>query len=349
MIRKIIQGSDWLAVTEDDILMEYISFAAESHSGAILLGKVDRLMPSLSCAFVDIGRKKSGFLPLEETGDSFTSGQVRSGETLLLQIRKEETGEKGAFLSRDISLPGSLVIVMPLNRFIGVSSRVKDEAARQTLKQTGAKIAAGRFGLVLRSAAESADETALRAEAEALFAAWQTLEHQSKAGGKPGTVFAQQSPLERLKQDYASSGFVLVSAGKEPPPEFTRQLKEASRRTLRLPGGGNIVIDRCEALTVIDVNTASFAPRGSGSGSGAASKERTVTETNLEACEQIARQVRLRDLAGIILIDFIDMETEADRSAVAARLAECFAPDRIKTVLHGWTTLGLMEMTRKRR
>ncbi len=340
MKRTIIAGAGWCAVIEDGRLMEYIPSGTESVSGSILTGRVGRLMHGMNCAFIEIGRKKNGFLPLDEESNSFTDGPVRSGETLLLQIKKEETGEKGAFLTRDITLAGSLVIVMPMNRYIGVSGRIKEEAVRDRLKQTGTKIAGGRFGLVMRNAAEGADENEIRAEAETLFVRWKEIERQAAQSGKPGTVFNQDNPLERLKADYVSGGYEIAKETGEPGPEIKRQLKEASERTLRLPGGGNIVIDRCEAMTVIDVNTASFA--------GAGSKERTVTETNLEACELIAQQSRLRNLGGIILIDFIDMETETDRSLVSDRLAECFAADRIKTVLHGWTKLGIMEMTRKR-
>ena len=340
MKRKIISGSGWYAVTEDGRLMEYISSGAESVNGSIVAGRVDRLMPGMNCAFIEIGRKKDGFLPLNEESGSFTGGPVRSGETLLLQIKKEETGEKGAYLTRDITMAGTLVIVMPMNRYIGVSGRIRDEADRERLKQIGAEIAGGRFGIVMRNASEEAEISRIRTEAETLFARWKEIELKAADGSKPGTVFRQDDPLERLKADYAAGGYETADEAGKPGGEITRQLKEASERMLRLPGGGNIVIDRCEAMTVIDVNTASSA--------GALSKERTVTETNLEACELIAQQVRLRNLGGIILIDFIDMENETDRSLVSNRLSECFAADRIKTVLHGWTKLGIMEMTRKR-
>lgn len=340
MKRTIIAGSDWFAVTEDDKLMEYIPSGMENISGSILIGRVGRLMPGMNCAFVEIGRKKDGFLPLYEESGSFIGDPVRSGEQLLLQIKKEETGEKGAFLTRDITLAGSLVIVMPMNRYIGISSRIKDEDVRERLKHIGEKIAGGRFGLVIRNAAEGEEESKIRAETEMLFARWQQIEQQASAGGKPGKVFRQDDQLERLKADYAVGGYEIVAEAGEPGPEIIRQLKEASERTLRLRGGGNIVIDRCEAMTVIDVNTASCV--------GTGSKERTVTETNLEACELIAQQVRLRNFGGIILIDFIDMTTETDQSLVLDRLEECFSFDRIKTVIHGWTKLGIMEMTRKR-
>ena len=241
MKRTIIAGAGWCAVIEYGRLMEYIPSGTESVSGSILTGRVGRLMPGMNCAFIEIGRKKNGFLPLDEESNSFTGGPVRSGETLLLQIKKEETGEKGAFLTRDITLAGSLVIVMPMNRYIGVSGRIKEEAVRDQLKQTGTKIAGGRFGLVMRNAAEGADENEIRAEAETLFVRWKEIEQHAARSGQPGTVFNQDDPLERLKADYISGGYEIAEETGEPGPEIKRQLKEASERTLRLPGGGNIV------------------------------------------------------------------------------------------------------------
>ena len=259
---------------------------------------------------------------------------------MILQVKKEEIGKKGAFLTRDVTLAGSLAILMPMNRYVGVSSRVQDPETRERLKKTGEEIAGGRFGLVLRNAAEEADAEAVGQEAESLFEAWQEIAEKAARGGKPGTVLYSDDPAERLREDYAAGGIDGITEATESDPEIRRQLKQAGERTVRLTGGGNIVIDRCEAMTVIDVNTASMAGKGS--------KERTVLETNLEACETAAQQVRLRNLSGIILIDFIDMDTETDRSLVLDRLGECFARDRIKTVIHGWTKLGIMEMTRKR-
>ena len=340
MERKIIAGSGWCAVTEDGVLMEYLSDINSGQSGSVLLGKTDRLMPGMNCAFVDIGRKRSAFLPLNEESGSFAGGQVRSGETMILQVKKEETGLKGAYLTRDITLPGTYVILMPMNRYIGVSGRIRDEAVRIRLKEAGKRIADGRFGMVMRNAATEAGEAEIREEAERLFAEWQETAARADKGGKPGTVLRSDDPVTRLKEDYAAGGFEFVSAAGEPAPDIARQFREAGERTVRLKNGGNIVIDPCEAMTVIDVNTGSCTGKGS--------KERTVTETNLEACERIVQQIRLRNLGGIILIDFIDMEEEKDRNLVAEKLEERLQADRVKTVVHGWTNLGIIEMTRKR-
>ena len=340
MKRQIIRGSGFCAVTEDGLLTEYIPTGVTGQCGDILLGRTGRLMPGLKCAFVDIGRKKSGFLPLDEESGSFTGGKVCSGQMMVLQIKKEENGEKGAYLTRDITLPGQYIILMPMNRYIGVSSRIRDTETRERLKETGIEVAGGRFGLIMRNAAAEADREKIRTETETILAIWMQLTVQAAEGGEPGQILWSSDPVQRIREDYGAGGFQEVTEPDGPGPDIRRQLREADERLLRLPGGGNIVIDRCEAMTVIDVNSASSA--------GAVSKEQTVTETNLEACEIIARQVRLRNLGGIILVDFIDMEKEKDRSLVLERLTECFGQDRVKTVIHGWTKLGIMEMTRKR-
>ncbi len=337
MKRIIYLNGAFQACEEDGRLVELLPAPAGTAAGKILWGKVNRMMPGLEAAFVDIGRKKDGFLPLRENSDSFTEPPFRSGERVLVQIRREETGSKGALLTRDISLPGSYVLLMPRNRHIGISARIRDTEIRERLRALGREIAGDRFGIVLREAATGAETEAVAEEAEHLWRVWQGI-----LRGETESL-AEEPELVR---DYGPRGIDQVirledgSPAECLPADLNRQRKEAGNRQIRLPHGGNIVIDRCEAMTVIDVNTASFA--------GADSMERSVTETNLEACVMIAQQVRLRNLGGIILIDFIDMETGTDRSLVSERLAECFAADRIKTVLHGWTKLGIMEMTRKR-
>ena len=344
MRREILHGPDFCAVTEDGRLVEYIPLEESreaGRSGDLVLGRAERMMPGLGCAFVDIGRRRSGFLPLQEDSRSFRGGPVRSGEKFIVQIRKEETGEKGAFLTRDVTLPGTLVILMPMNRYIGVSGKLRDEAERGRLKEIGSRVAADRFGLVLRLAAEGAGEEEIRREAESLLKRWEAALVQAENAGKAGTVLIHDSPLDRLCEDYRARGIDAVRETERLEGDLARQRKQAEERRVSLPGGGNLVIDRCEAMTVIDVNTA--AAHGGGD------KEATVLETNLEACEAAAEQIRLRDLGGIIIIDFIDLDAPEDRDRVAKRLEECFDRDRVKTVLHGWTSLGLMEMTRKRR
>lgn len=340
MKRIIIKGPGYCAVTEDGFLTEYIPTEQADQCGDILLGKIGRMMPGMKCAFADIGRKKNGFLPLDEESSSFTGGKIFSGETIILQIKKEETGEKGAYLTRDITLPGSLVILMPMNRYVGVSHKIRDEETRERLKEAGMEITGGQFGLILRNASAEAETEAIRKETERLRDIWEKISENASESRKPGMILWTASPLSRLREDYAAEGFEETEERDGPSPEIVRQMKQASERKLPLPGGGNIVIDRCEAMTVIDVNTASAVSTGE--------KGQIILETNLEACALIARQVRLRNLSGIILIDFIDMDNETDRSLVFDKLSMSFRSDRIKTVIHGWTRLGIMEMTRKR-
>lgn len=341
MKRVIVKGPDFLAVTENGRLTEYIRPEQKEQSGDILLGKADRIMPGMNCVFVDIGRRKNGFLPLDENGDTFQEGRPKSGETMILQIRKEETGNKGAFLTRDITLAGNYVILMPKNRYIGVSSRIENTEERTRLKQLGRDIAGNRFGLVIRHSVPEASTEEIMEEAEELHRIWLEIGKKAEKGGKPGTVLRHSTTPDVLLNDYSSRGIDEIKESAELSADLKRQLSASESRTVHLPHGGNIIIDRCEAMTVIDVNTASAIPSWN--------KEQTILGTNLEACEEIAIQMRLRDLAGIIIIDFINMESETDRSLVLDRLKECFSEDRVKTVIHGWTQLGLMEMTRKRR
>jgi len=340
MKRIIWTGADYCAVTEDGKLVEYLPLTQDEQCGNILLGKIDRIMPGMRCAFVDIGRKKNGFLPLEETGASFNGGKIRSGDLTVLQIKKEEHGEKGAYLTRDVTLPGRLIILMPMNGYIGVSSRIEDDEVRERLKTMGKQISGGKYGLIMRYAAAKATEHEIQEETEEALDRWNQILSKAREVGSAGSILMQGNPTEQMISDYMPRGVEEIREENEPGTELLRQLRLSGERILSLPSGGNIVIDRCEAMTVIDVNTASAA--------GKQNKELTVMHTNMEACELIAQQVRLRNISGIILIDFIDMEKETDQSLVQQRLEDCFLQDRIKTVIHGWTRLGLMEMTRKR-
>ncbi len=339
-MRIIWETGEALAVEEDGKLVEYIRTEEDGQSGSILMGRVERMMSGMECAFVDIGRKKSGFLPFREMSTTFTGQHLRSGEIVPVQIRREETGEKGAYLTRDLSIAGKYLLLMPMNRYIGVSRRIGDGEIRSRLLRTGKEIARDRFGLVLRAAASQADPRDIREEAENLLAVWAQVQERAAMGGCPGSVLYTADAREALEADYAPRGIDRTERAEALPPELERQRREAEGRRIRLPGGGNIVVDRCEAMTVIDVNTAGARNAGD--------KETTVLQTNLEACREAAAQIRLRDIGGIILIDFIDMDLEKDRSLILDTMQEALLQDRRKTVIHGWTHLGIMEITRKR-
>ena len=339
MRRIIYQGPDFTAVTENGILVEYAERDDEG-TGEILIGKTDRLMPGAGCAFVRIGRKKDGYLPLKENSLSFTGEKLQSGEVITVQIKHRESEEKGAMLTRDITLCGKCVIIMPLNRYIGVSNRIQEENERERLKKTGREIAGGRFGIIMRADAANVSAEKCAEEAAALFLEWERINRDFRENPMPGRTLYCPDAGEELVRDYQGKGIDEICAVKELPAELRRQLHAADERKVRIANGGNIIIDRCEAMTVIDVNTG-----GAESGN---SPEQTILQTNLSACDSIAAQVRLRNLGGILLIDFIDMKDDGEREAVSRKLKEVFAEDRRKTVLHGWTALGLMEMTRKR-
>ena len=340
MERIIYKGEGFCAVAENGVLVEYLQTDTEQQCGDILLGKVERMMPGLGCAFVDIGRKRSGFLPLRENSLTFSQPELRSGMTAAVQIRKEENGEKGAFLTRDLVLAGKYLLLMPMNRYIGVSSRIQDEMKKNQLRKTGKEIAGDRFGLVMRSAALNVPMQELEKEAAELLNQWNAVLPELQKAGRAGTVLCHQDPAAQMTADYETCGISSIREEGSLPADLERQLRAAGERTVRIGNGGNIVIDRCEAMTVIDVNTGSSrADRADGN---------LFLETNLSACDTIAAQIRLRNLAGMILIDFIDMDSDSDRQAVADRLQERLRDDRRKTVIHGWTHLGIMEMTRKR-
>ena len=359
-MREITAVGREIAVTEDGTLCEYLTDTEESGlSEAVWLGRVVRVMPSLSAAFVDIGQEKNGFLPFAESSKSFQQSPLRDGDRVLVQVKREARGEKGAYLTRDITFCGEYVIFMPFNRYIGVSSRVQAEAQRRSLRQLGERLSGGAFGLVLRSAALRAEEADIAAEISRLRASADAVRAAAPTAHAPSMVFRPRSLLEQLLDDYLPRGGCTLKTtdaaaaerlrGRCPvevlpedaqlPPEIAAQRDKARQRRVWLRSGGNLVIDCCEACTVIDVNTAK---------STAGSSRTNQLGTNLEAAEEIARQLRLRNIGGIILIDMIDMEEERDRQRVLDALAEACAADRVKTVIHGFTHLGLVEMTRKR-
>ena len=331
MERTLYLNERFCAVAEDGRLVEYIPLEGEDQTGRILMGRIERIMPGLEAAFVDIGRKKAGFLPLRENSATFIGEKLRSGDRVPVQIRKEEHGDKGAYLTRDLCVPGSRLILMPMNRHIGVSARIPDEEERRRMTETGTRLAGAQTGLILREAAAGADEETLRKELHDLEARWERIRKGEDSNEGPG---------EELARDYEPRGIDRIIRDSQLPADLTRQKKEAEGRRIRLPHGGNIVIDVCEALTVIDVN--------SGSCPGEGNRRETVLQTNLEACREIMIQTRVRNLSGILILDMIDMDQEADRSLVLKTLTEAFRADRIKTVIHGYTSLGLIEMTRKR-
>ena len=370
-LRLLFQGSPEstrIALLDETRLLEFYQedTGAQSLVGSVFLGRVERVLPDVKAAFVKLGLRQNGFLPLREA-ESYhrTSGSasLMTGQDVLVQVKKDPRGEKGAFLTRDIGLPGQYVLLMPKNRFVGLSRRVTGEEDRARAQALGRRIADGRFGLIVRHAALFAPVAEAQAEAEALWQEWCEIEQHAQYVKAPALLHAEPSMISVLLRDYAARHPIEVLSRLEPPEtppqgvtwrtlpavemeaawsaaRVEKQVDEALCRRVPLPGGGSLVIDEREALTTIDVN--------SGSAVTAAGGEDLAMEENLRAAAEAARQIRLRNLSGILLIDFIDMQSDADRARVLAAMEQAASDDRVKTVIHGFTSLGLLEMTRKR-
>ena len=356
-IRKM-DGLD-IAVVEDGRLVEYLPADEDASAEAIYLGRVERIMPGMKAAFVNIGQERAGFLPLEERS-ARDLPKLQTGMSVLVQVRKEAHGEKGAFLSRDISLCGEYVLFSPMNRMAAVSSRIVKEKHRKALKELAREISSDEFGLIMRTAAKNADAATIRAEVEELRAHWENIRKAAPTAHVPSVLHQPRTTLELVLADHHPRGIDRICVNdaslerelSEYAPvtlmgdnlfdvaRINNQVMTALDRRVWLESGGNLVFDPCEAMTVIDVNTAKFT--------GKTALADTVLQTNLEACKEIARQVRLRNISGIIIIDMIDMVSKEHHHAVLEALNKAFTVDRVKTVVHGFTSLGLVEMTRKR-
>ena len=372
-----------IAVLEDGILVEhYVTRAATASAvGNVYLGRVQNVLPSMEAAFVDIGRGRNGVLYAGEVNwdSAGLEGKARSienalssGDAVLVQVTKDPIGHKGARLTSQISLPGRFVVYVPGGGMTGISRKLPD-TERSRLKAILKKVVPDEAGVIVRTAAEGASEQDLIADVERLKAEWEAI--SAKAGRKsdaPQLVHGEPDLAIRVVRDIFNDDFSeLIVAGEQihetlshyvhdiAPELATRikrhtdesdlfrelrvdeQLAKALDRKVWLPSGGSLVIDRTEAMTVIDVNTGKYT------GSGG-NLEQTVTRNNLEAAEEIVRQLRLRDLGGIVVIDFIDMVLESNRELVLRRLTECLGRDRTKHQVAEVTSLGLVQMTRKR-
>ena len=353
------RGADRLiAVTENGRLMEFLRGGEEDGAAEeIVLGRVVRVMNSMQAAFVDIGQEKNGFLPFNEKDETAPTPRLQCGDRVAVQIKKQAHDAKGAFLSRSVSLCGRLCLYLPQSRKVGVSSRVTAEADRERLKALGRELTGGEGGIVLRAAALTAEPRAVAAELADLRERWQDVARLIPTAHAPSLLYRPRTVLEALLDDYAPRGIDRVVTDdpglalegiptelREPgfmeKEGLLRQRDKALERRVWLESGGELVIDPCEALTVIDVNTAKDL--------GRRAAEDTFLRADLEAAREAARQIRLRDLSGIIIIDMIDLEDPAHREQVLEALREAFREDRVKTVVVGMTELGLVQLTRKK-
>jgi ribonuclease E len=371
-----------IAVLEDGVLVEhYVNRSShQSYVGNVYLGKVQNVLPSMEAAFVDVGKGRNAVLYAGEVNFDVSSleGQpkriesaLKAGQSLIVQVTKDPVGHKGARLTSQISLPGRYLVYVPGASMTGISRKLPD-TERNRLKQILKKVMPENAGVIVRTAAEGAAEEELSRDVARLAAQWEAIEKKAKTATAPALLYSEPDLTIRVIRDVFNEDFSnLVVAGDEgwdTVDEYVRyvaphladrltrwqddrdvfaayrideQLAKALERKVWLPSGGSLVIDKTEAMTVIDVNTGKFTGQGG-------NLEETVTRNNLEAAEEIVRQLRLRDVGGIVVIDFIDMVLESNRELVLRRLLECLARDRTKHQVAEVTSLGLVQMTRKR-
>ncbi len=384
LVRQIADRTQ-IAIIEDDVMVEhYVNRNSNiSYVGNVYLGKVQNVLPSMEAAFVDIGKGRNAVLyagevnwdahGLSDAAPRKIEHVLKTGQSVLVQVTKDPIGQKGARLTSQISLPGRYLVYVPGGGMSGISKRLPDNE-RNRLKSILKNLIPEQAGVIIRTAAEGAPEAELERDVIRLKAQWEDIEKKanSSSTSAPSLLYGEPDLTVRVIRDIFNEDFnkMLVQGDQawddiqnyigHIAPElaskiekwssnkdlFTEnrveeQLAKAFDRKVYLPSGGSLVIDRTEAMIVIDVNTGKFIGKGG-------NLEETVTKNNLEAAEEIARQLRLRDMGGIIVIDFIDMTLESNRELVLRRLVECLGRDRTKHQVAEVTSLGLVQMTRKR-
>jgi ribonuclease G len=351
--------------------------------GNIYLGKVARVLPGMQSAFVEIGLERAAFLHIADIWEHRQNGHgheskpieriLHEGQALLVQVIKDPIGTKGARLSTQVSLAGRLLVYLPQDSHIGISQRIEDEAERENLRDRLQQLLpegmAG--GFIIRTMAETASEREMQNDIEYLTKLWRDLTTKSATVPAPSLVYQDLNLAQRVLRDMVTEETERIHVDSretfQKMQEFSAQytqnisdriqhyvgerplfdlnaveeeIQKALGRRVELKSGGYLIFDQTEAMTTIDVNTGGFV--------GGRSFDETIFKTNLEAAQVIARQLRLRNLGGIIIIDFIDMENADHRNAVLAELNKALERDRTRLTVNGFTQLGLVEMTRKR-
>ena len=388
VVRERERHTQISVIEDNVLVEHYVSDIQEVATvGNIYLGRVQNVLPSMEAAFVDIGQARNGVLYAGEVNwdSARLEGQPRrielafkSGDPVLVQVTKDPIGHKGARLTSQVTLAGRFLVLVPSGGMTGVSRKLS-ERERARLKNIVSKIAPKDMGVIIRTAAEGASEEAITKDLENLVRQWERITAKRDEflhGKRPKLLQGEPDVAIRVVRDIFNDDFskMIVEGDrvyerieeyldtmapdlkdkleKWDPAEhdgkdvfdkwqIDSQLRKGMERQVYLPSGGSIVIDRTEAMTTIDVNTGRFIGRGK-------SLEETVTRCNLEAAEEIARQLRLRDIGGMVMIDFVDMVMPANRDLVLRRLVECLARDRTKHQVAEVTSLGLVQMTRKR-
>lgn len=384
IVAECLPGQTRLALLEDGQLAEYYIErpGREKLAGNIYKGRVENVLPGMEAAFVQMGLEKNGFLyagdvalnPEEYDGATVERPSIRKlvspGQEILVQVTKDAHGTKGARVTTHITLPSRSLVLMPTVDYVGVSRRIEDEEARLRLKAWAEATRAEGMGVILRTAAVDASFETLEQEYRELEELWRGILHTANLRTAPACIYKDSDLLMRAVRDILNdsisefwidnpesferaqafaqaicpeyAGRIRLFEGVDIFDHFSLEEKvdKSFQRRIWLKSGGNLIFDHTEALTVIDVNTSKFV--------GDRQLETTILKTNLEAVEEIAKQIRLRDIGGIILMDLIDMESPEHRNQVLTALREALARDRTRTNVVGFTGLGLVEMTRKK-
>ena len=346
--------------------------------GNIYMGRVARVLPGMQSAFIDVGLERAAFLHVADIWENREPGKpiekiLAEGQPMQVQVVKDPIGSKGARLSTQVSLAGRLLVYLPHDPHIGISQRIEDESGRAQLRDRLKELlpAEEKGGFIVRTLAQAASEDELGADLGYLRHLWATIRERSLGAEPPQLLYQDLSLAQRVLRDMvgAATARVLVDSrenyqklaafaqgympqliariehytGERPLFELYNvedEIERALSRRVELKSGGYLIIDQTEAMTTIDVNTGGFV--------GSRNFDDTIFKTNLEAAQAIARQLRLRNLGGIIVLDFIDMQSDAHRAAVLEEFKRALARDRTRITVNGFTALGLVEMTRKR-
>lgn len=372
-----------VAVIEQGVVQELHIERASGRGivGNIYNGRVSRVLPGMQSAFIDIGMERAAFLHVGDIKEVSANGNLdrpierllHEGSNILVQVIKDAIGTKGARLSTQISIAGRMLVYLPQESHIGVSQRIEDSFERELLREKLQHLlpAEVKGGYIIRTMAEAASEADLRADIEYLHKLWHDIQHKSLVVSAPALLYQDLDLSLRVLRDFVddethriladsretylklidfaknymsnAAGRIDHYTGERPLFDLygvEEEIERSLARRVTLKSGGYVIIDQTEALTTMDVNTGGFI--------GVRNFDDTIFKTNLEAAQVIARQLRLRNLGGIIIIDFIDMENEEHKNAVLAEFNKALMRDRTRMSINGFTALGLVEMTRKR-
>ncbi|MEA2101292.1 MAG: ribonuclease E/G [Thermodesulfobacteriota bacterium] len=372
-----------IAVVSDNLLQElYIeSSLKEMIRGNVYRGKITKVEQSLNAVFVDFGREKNGFLPIHDINPAFIKGaqgkkgitqHLHKGLDVPVQVSREETGAKGALLTMNISIPGRYMVLLPMHDLAGVSKKIEDDEQRKRLKDIMKQLnPPADMGLIVRTAGMGKTKAELSKDMNYLLRLWKTIDKDFKASDKPSLIYREGDIITRSIRDYFTTdtseiliddeetckktiAFMkkvmprhtrVIKQYREKRPLFTkyeleRQINDIYSNKVRLKSGGNIVIEQTEAMVVVDVNSARATNHKD--------IENTALSTNLEAAEEIARQLTLRDLGGLVVVDFIDMRPRENNRKVEREIKKRLKPDRAHLVLGRISQFGIMELSRQR-